>query len=651
LTASTKKTAAIKRIFFVGQGTAGVAAQACANILSYYMDDPFLRVSALKASELSGFQINDTDNERSMSDALVIAITQSGTTTDTNKTIDLVKERGAYTIAIVNRRDSDITFKVDGVMYTSSGRDIEMSVASTKAFYSQIIAGALLSLTIAQLKGHRNESFVSNEIKKLLEIPDHMRQVFKISKQIESSARRVSVTKTYWAAVGSGPNKASADEIRIKLSELCYKTISSDFVEDKKHIDLSSEPLIIVCAAGTRSSVIGDIIKDTAIFMAHKATPIVIATKGEKRFDPFAEDVFHVPAVSEHLSPILNTLVGHIWGYYAALTINEGSRFLYGFRETILNTLDEYAANGLDVYEVVLQKPFREKVASFYNELRAKISQHSFPSAVTHASDLTLLLKYLSGKLPVSDFEIDFNEKGTALNMLNTFFKYIGESINYMSRPVDAIKHQAKTVTVGTSRISEKVEGILFDALHKADINISQLTNSNIIVVRNLQEIVSKIEGSILYRIAGLDLLGETTDQTSIEVLKKEGSLKPIPSRVEKDTRLQGTKKIIVRQGNVYIGKGRKDDRSIIIIPVISTSHDTPNIIEYLLLLNISFRKNIPLDIKVKALGGKYEHIKNIVQENSLKWDDTFLDRVETEELFGRSAEKIGEYIVGKHNA
>ncbi|MEA3385414.1 MAG: hypothetical protein U9Q89_03040, partial [Thermodesulfobacteriota bacterium] len=42
------------------------------------------------------------------------------------------------------RRDSDITFKVDGVLYTSTGRDIEMSVASTKAYYSQIAAGSIL---------------------------------------------------------------------------------------------------------------------------------------------------------------------------------------------------------------------------------------------------------------------------------------------------------------------------------------------------------------------------------------------------------------------------------------------------------------------------------------------------------------------------
>jgi glucosamine--fructose-6-phosphate aminotransferase (isomerizing) len=149
----------IRRIFFVGQGTAGVAALACADILNYYMDDPSIYISALKASELSGFKLSDKEKKQTMADALVIAISQSGTTTDTNRAVEMVKERGAYTLGIVNRRDSDITFKVDGVMYTSSGRDIEMSVASTKAFYSQVVAGALLGLKIAELKKRRQNDF------------------------------------------------------------------------------------------------------------------------------------------------------------------------------------------------------------------------------------------------------------------------------------------------------------------------------------------------------------------------------------------------------------------------------------------------------------------------------------------------------------
>ena len=143
----------IRRIFFIGQGTAGIAAQACADILNYYLDDPGIQISAMKASELSGFKLSSPGASENMRDVLVIAITQSGTTADTNRTVDMVRERGASTLAIVNRRDSDITFKVQGVMYTSSGRDIEMSVASTKAFYSQIVAGALMGLFLAGTSG------------------------------------------------------------------------------------------------------------------------------------------------------------------------------------------------------------------------------------------------------------------------------------------------------------------------------------------------------------------------------------------------------------------------------------------------------------------------------------------------------------------
>jgi len=638
----------IRRIYFVGQGTAGVAAQACADILNAYLNDSAMNVSALKASELSGFKLGDSDAADSMDDALVIAISQSGTTTDTNRTVDMVKERGAHTMAIVNRRDSDITFKVDGVMYTSSGRDIEMSVASTKAFYSQIIAGALLSLNIAVLRGRRDADFVTAEIKRLLEVPDHMRKVLAMRESIKASAEQLAIGKTYWAAVGSGPNKASADEIRIKLSELCYKTISTDFVEDKKHIDLSSEPLIIVCAAGTRNTVIGDIIKDTAIFRAHKATPVVIADEGENRFAPYAADVFHVPAVSEHLAPILNTLVGHIWGYYAALAINEGSRFLYQFQKSLRKTLNAHTDAGMNLYEVILEKSFKEKIAQFYNSFRRKKADRRMPTimGLETASDLTLLLKYLAGKLPVADFELDFGVKGTPVNMLNNLFACLGAAINNMARPVDAIKHQAKTVTVGTSRIGEKMEGIIFERLAAHSFNLSQMTNQNILVLRNIQEIIHSIEGAIRYRIGNLTLLGEPTGASTILVEKKEGVLNNLPSRVETDSTLKGTKKIIVREGNVYIGKGRKDDRSIVVIPLISTSADTPNLIDHLLLLNVAFKKDVPLPIKIKALGDKLEHIINIVQENSVIWKDENLEIVPTEELFGRSAEKIGEHIV-----
>jgi glutamine---fructose-6-phosphate transaminase (isomerizing) len=74
----------------------------------------------------------------------------------------------------------------------------------------------------------------------------------------------------------------------------------------------------------------------------------------------------------------------------------------------------------------------------------------------------------------------------------------------------------------------------------------------------------------------------------------------------------------LFEEKNVYIGKGRKDNRSIVVTPITSSSRAKTNVIEYLLLLNVSFKDNVPLASKIKALGGKYERIKNIVQENSV---------------------------------
>jgi glucosamine--fructose-6-phosphate aminotransferase (isomerizing) len=96
------------------------------------------------------------------------------------------------------------------------------------------------------------------------------------------------------------------------------------------------------------------------------------------------------------------------------------------------------------------------------------------------------------------------------------------------------------------------------------------------------------------------------------------------------------------------MGKGRKDRRSILVIPIISISSDTENMTEHLLLLNVSFKEHADLPVKKKALGGKYERIKNLVQENSIQWDDNYLEFVEMPDLFGNSAEKIVDSIISQ---
>jgi glucosamine--fructose-6-phosphate aminotransferase (isomerizing) len=135
----------------------------------------------------------------------------------------------------------------------------------------------------------------------------------------------------------------------------------------------------------------------------------------------------------------------------------------------------------------------------------------------------------------------------------------MGQIIGELTRPVDAIKHQAKTVTVGTSRLAEKVAGLLVAALGQNGFETGQLSTANVVVLRRLQDVVGAIHGTTLYRISGLNWLGEPVDTSTIALEQKEGSSVLLPSRVESDTRLRDTKRIIVQNGTVIIGKGRRD--------------------------------------------------------------------------------------------
>ena len=241
-------------------------------------------------------------------------------------------------LAIVNRRNSDLTDKADGVMYTSDGRDVEMSVASTKAFYAQVAAGVLLACAISEAAGRGTDERRAALLASLRDVPDAMLGVLANRPAIADAARRFAPQKRYWAIVGNGPNTVAAAEVRIKLSELCYKSIASDVTEDKKHIDLSSEPLILVCAAGLVGGTADDVAKEVAIYKAHKATPIVVATEADERFAA-ASAVLSVPAVDPALAFVLSAMVGHLFGYEAALAIDASARPLREAREVVEHAL------------------------------------------------------------------------------------------------------------------------------------------------------------------------------------------------------------------------------------------------------------------------------------------------------------------------
>ncbi|MDD4092624.1 MAG: SIS domain-containing protein, partial [Smithellaceae bacterium] len=633
-----------KNIFVIGHGTAAVAGQAVADAMAQYLKGSRLNIQSRVASELSGFGLKDD-----LSDTLVIPITQSGTTTDTNRAVAMARERGAQILSIVNRRQSDITASSHGVFYTSDGRDIEMSVASTKAFYAQMVAGQVLALYFAGLLGTMSDDEIVRQIRHLEDVPQFMQRLFDRRDAVAAAAKQ-SIGKRYWAVVGSGPNKAAADEIRIKLSELCYKTISSDIVENKKHIDLSAEPLILVCAAGNPDVVVEDIVKDVAIFRAHKAATVVFADEGDLRFHSVADAVVAIPPAPAPLSVILNTMAGHLWGYYAACAIDEEAQLFRAFRSRLAIERARKKKTKLsifDVFDLMADVSFCRIINDFYLLFQSRNQSGAFGALSGKTiADLTLLLKYASGKLPMQDIRQEFHGQEDLVHPFDLLDEALGTAIDELTRPIDAIRHQAKTVTVGTSRREKELEGVIFDLLEALNFSAKNLTYRNLRTIHRLQPAAAAVRGYTVYSVSGLDEQGHPGLDATISVCAKGGAALRMTSRAEQPTTLMGVKKTIVSTGHVYLGRGKTDSSSIMVIPL----QEADGRIGNLLLIHVTFNENLSRPEKIEALGHRYDDIRNLINEYNLIWNDRYLEGLSLEFLFSEPIEEIARQIQARCN-
>lgn len=418
----------IRQLVVVGQGTAAVAGEGIAQTIRGMVD---VAVTSCPATEFSAWRLT-----KDMSDTCVVAVSQSGSTTDTNRAVDLARERGATILCIVNRRDSDLADKSDGVLYTSDGRDVELSVASTKAFYAQVAAGCLLG---AELGGKPATSLLAG----LLALPARLVALHEREDRIAQVAAQVATRYPHWTVVGSGPNRVAAAEIRIKLSELCYRTVSADAVEDKKHIDLSAEALVLVCAAGAPPHQVGDLIKEVEILAAHGNHAVVICDEDTEHLWP-AEHVIAVPRAHPELAWILSTAAGHLFAYHAARAIDAAADDLRHALAGIESCVDEGVAR---VPAVALLPVRRVLAAAERGDVRGVLSSQS----AVRLAQLT-------------------PEPAAARTVLTA-------ALDELVRPVDTVKHQAKTVTVGTSRgDADLYDNHLVAALREAGADLGDLT-------------------------------------------------------------------------------------------------------------------------------------------------------------------------------
>lgn len=184
-------------------------------------------------------------NERT----LFLVISQSGETADTLGSLVLASERGAKTMAVCNVVGSSIARKAKHVLYTHAGPEI--SVASTKAFVTQLTAGYLLALHLAELRGLVTPEEMNARFDDLLRLPAAISQALSFDKQVEKIARKYGKSEDF-LFLGRGLLYPVALEGALKLKEISYVHAEGYPAGEMKHgpIALVGEETPVVVVLG-----------------------------------------------------------------------------------------------------------------------------------------------------------------------------------------------------------------------------------------------------------------------------------------------------------------------------------------------------------------------------------------------------------------
>ncbi len=250
---------------------------------------------------------------------LVISITQSGETADTLAAMRLAKSRGAKLLTVCNVIGSTATREADSVVYTYAGPEI--SVASTKAFTTQLTALFLFALWLSLNRKTLSEERVENYLKELLEVPSKIETLLNLEKEkasIKNTALEFYRSKDA-LYLGRNVNYPIALEGALKLKEISYIHAEGYPAGEMKHgpIALIDENVPVIVVA-TRGKVLDKVISNIEEVKARKGKVIAVTNPDVKKVKELAEYTLEVPETDEYLSPLVNVVPLQLFAYYIA---------------------------------------------------------------------------------------------------------------------------------------------------------------------------------------------------------------------------------------------------------------------------------------------------------------------------------------------
>lgn len=307
MTLTKEDFAKFNKICIVACGTAYHAGLVGRNIIEKLVKIP------VEVDVASEFKYRDPFvNEQT----LFIAISQSGETADTLEALREAKRKGARVLSIVNVVGSSVARESDDVFYTWAGPEI--SVASTKAYTTQLLSLYLLALYLGDLKDTITPEYYSEIIEELAAIPGKLEEVLKMRGSIEKLAKKL-YDRDQVFFIGRGMDSSVAYEGSLKLKEISYINSFAIAAGELKHGTIAlMEPKTIVVALATQSKLFDKMVSNIQEVKARNAHVISIAKEGNTAIEEHSDETFYIPNCLDEVTPLLSVIPLQIYAYYVA---------------------------------------------------------------------------------------------------------------------------------------------------------------------------------------------------------------------------------------------------------------------------------------------------------------------------------------------
>ncbi len=251
-------------------------------------------------------------------DCLCVAISQSGETADTLAAMRLARQEGARVLAVTNIVGSQATREAHGVLFTRAG--LEIGVAATKTFLTQVLAMILFALHCGNARGLLAPEEIKVYTEELRRIPrllaDHLQSG--AGARVEKMARGYARDR-FFMCLGRNLGLPVALEGALKLKEISYIPTEAYAAGEMKHGPIAlledDSPVVVVA---TESPVYDKLMSNIQEVKARGARVIAVASEGDEAIARVADDVLYVPRSAEALSPLLSVVPLQLFAYYVA---------------------------------------------------------------------------------------------------------------------------------------------------------------------------------------------------------------------------------------------------------------------------------------------------------------------------------------------